>query len=107
MKYPLPCRWITFGGKSILLDTRMVALAFFLVLFPWKHIFPTLYSKIVSIFVSEACGCWELNSGHLEEQSVLLTAEPSRQPGMFLTCSRIMDPVYVPSLLASVFLLVI
>ena len=26
------------------------------------------------------CGCWELNSGSLEEQSVLLTAEPSLQP---------------------------
>jgi hypothetical protein len=26
------------------------------------------------------CGCWELNSGPLEEQSVLLTAEPSFQP---------------------------
>jgi hypothetical protein len=25
------------------------------------------------------CGCWELNSGPLEEQSVLLTAEPSLQ----------------------------
>jgi hypothetical protein len=25
------------------------------------------------------CGCWELNSGLLEEQSVLLTAEPSLQ----------------------------
>jgi hypothetical protein len=25
-------------------------------------------------------GCWELNSGPLEEQSVLLTAEPSLQP---------------------------
>jgi hypothetical protein len=23
------------------------------------------------------CGCWELNSGPLEEQSVLLTTEPS------------------------------
>jgi hypothetical protein len=23
------------------------------------------------------CGCWELNSGPLEDQSVLLTAEPS------------------------------
>jgi hypothetical protein len=23
------------------------------------------------------CGCWELNSGSLEEQSVLSTAEPS------------------------------
>ncbi|ERE86836.1 cystathionine beta-synthase-like isoform 1 [Cricetulus griseus] len=27
------------------------------------------------------CGCWVLNSGPLEEQSVLLTAEPSLQPG--------------------------
>ena len=26
------------------------------------------------------CGCWELNPGSLEEQSVLLTAEPSLQP---------------------------
>ena len=26
------------------------------------------------------CGCWELNSGPLEEQSVLLTAGPSLQP---------------------------
>ena len=26
------------------------------------------------------CGCWDLNSGPLEEQSVLLPAEPSRQP---------------------------
>jgi hypothetical protein len=25
------------------------------------------------------CGCWELNSGPLEEQSVLLTAEQSLQ----------------------------
>ena len=24
-----------------------------------------------------SCGCWELNSGPLEEQSVLLTTEPS------------------------------
>ena len=26
------------------------------------------------------CGCWELNTGPLEEQSVLLTSEPSLQP---------------------------
>ena len=26
------------------------------------------------------CGCWELNSRPLEEQKVLLTAEPSLQP---------------------------
>ena len=26
------------------------------------------------------CGCWELNPGSLEEQLVLLTAEPSLQP---------------------------
>jgi hypothetical protein len=35
------------------------------------------------------CGCWELNSGPLEEQSVLLTTEPSLQPQcvLFLTAN--------------------
>jgi hypothetical protein len=36
--------------------------------------------------ITEGCeppwGCWELNSGPVEEQSVLLTAEPSLQPGL-------------------------
>ena len=26
------------------------------------------------------CGCWELNSGPLEEQAMLLNAEPSLHP---------------------------
>ena len=30
------------------------------------------------------CGCWELNSGPLKEQTVLLTAEPSLQPQLLL-----------------------
>jgi hypothetical protein len=29
------------------------------------------------------CGCWDLNSGPPEEQSVILTAEPSLQPTTF------------------------
>jgi hypothetical protein len=29
------------------------------------------------------CSCWELNSGPLDEQTVLLTAEPSLQPHQF------------------------
>ena len=29
------------------------------------------------------CGCWELNSGPLEGQPVLLTTEPSLQPSSF------------------------
>ena len=31
------------------------------------------------------CGCWDLNSGPLEEQSVLLTTEPRLQPRKFLS----------------------
>jgi hypothetical protein len=35
------------------------------------------------------CGCWELNSGPLEEQSVLLTTEPSSlQPIFFYLKSK-------------------
>jgi hypothetical protein len=34
------------------------------------------------------CGCWDLNSGPSEEQSVLLPAEPSHQPlYLFLVCA--------------------
>jgi len=36
------------------------------------------HSQVYS--VEPPCGCWELNSGPLEEQSVLLTTEPSLQP---------------------------
>ena len=37
------------------------------------------------------CGCWELNSGPLEEQPMLLTAEPSLQTGLefLLTFKRV------------------
>ena len=35
------------------------------------------------------CGCWDLNSGPLEEQSVLLTAEPSLQT---LVCELLIVP---------------
>jgi hypothetical protein len=30
------------------------------------------------------CGCWELNSGPLQEQPVFLTTEPSLQPSLAL-----------------------
>lgn len=32
---------------------------------------------ISHLVVSQQCGCWDQNSRHLEEQDVLLTAEPS------------------------------
>ena len=38
--------------------------------------------KRASDLIIDGCGCWELNSGSLEEQSVLLTAEPA--PQLFL-----------------------
>ena len=35
------------------------------------------------------CGCWDLNSGPLEEQPVLLPTEPSRATELF----RLIEPV--------------
>ena len=35
------------------------------------------------------CECWELNPGPLEEQSVLLTTEPSLQPHDFFFKDRV------------------
>jgi hypothetical protein len=45
----------------------------------------TVFSLILFIYdyyaaCQKRAGCWELNSGPLEEQSVILTAEPSLQP---------------------------
>jgi len=38
------------------------------------------YTRICIDGCEPPCSCWELNSGPLEEQSVLLTTEPSLQP---------------------------
>jgi hypothetical protein len=37
-------------------------------------------SDLITDGFEPPCGCWDLNSGPLEEQSVPLTAEPSLQP---------------------------
>jgi hypothetical protein len=34
-------------------------------------------SDLITDGCESPCGCWDLNSGPLEEQSVFLTAEPS------------------------------
>ena len=46
-----------------------------------------MHQKRASDPITDGCEpscCWELNSGHLEEQSVLLTAEPSLQPNKWI-----------------------
>ena len=37
-------------------------------------------SDLITDDCEPPCGCWDLNSGPSEEQSVLLTTEPSLQP---------------------------
>jgi hypothetical protein len=41
---------------------------------------PEEASDFVTDGYEPPCGCWDLNSGPLEEQSALLTPEPSHQP---------------------------
>jgi hypothetical protein len=36
-------------------------------------------SDLITDGCEPLCGCWELNSGPLEEQTMLLTTEPSLQ----------------------------
>jgi hypothetical protein len=57
----------------------------FIILYMWvHHCFLQTHQKRASDPITDGCeppcGCWELNSGPLEEQSVLWTAEPSLQP---------------------------
>jgi hypothetical protein len=67
-------------------------LVFFFVLFKDLFIYymkvhcsclQTLQKRVPDLVIGGCeppCGCWDLNSGPSEEQSVLLTAEPSLQP---------------------------
>ena len=61
------------------------------ILFIWVHCSCLqTHQKRVSDSIMDGCespcGCWELNSGPLEEQSVLLTVEPSLQSVNSLSC---------------------
>ena len=38
------------------------------------------YEYTVASDTKPPCSCWKLNSGSLEEQSVIFTTEPSLQP---------------------------
>ena len=46
-------------------------------------------SDLITDGCEPPCSCWELNPGPLEEQSVLLTTEPSLQPSLFISYSRL------------------
>jgi hypothetical protein len=50
-------------------------------------------SDLITDGCEPPCGCWDLNSGPSEEQSVLLTAEPSLQPCNYVSS---LHPFYFP-----------
>jgi hypothetical protein len=59
------------------------------VLYTWVHYrYLQTHQKMISDPITDGCkppcGCWELNSGPLEEQPVLLSVAPSLQPKLFL-----------------------
>ena len=41
---------------------------------------PEKGTRLITDGCEPPCGCWEMNSGPLEEQAMLLTTEPSFQP---------------------------
>jgi hypothetical protein len=49
-----------------------------------------MFSLISGFFFP--CGCWDLNSGPSEEQSVLLTTEPSLQPDKWIVTQKLRIP---------------
>ena len=54
-------------------------------------------SDLITNGCESPCGCWELNSGLLEEQSMLLTAESSLQPkGQYLIGSGLQVQRFSP-----------
>jgi hypothetical protein len=60
---------------------------FFIYLYEYTVAVSDTHQKRASDLITDGCeppcGCWELNSGPLEQQSVLLTAKPSLQPDLY------------------------
>jgi hypothetical protein len=55
--------------------------------------FRTSAPSVGRVVCEPPCGCWDLNSGPLKAQSVLLPAEPSHQPaGLFLITANSLAP---------------
>jgi hypothetical protein len=55
-------------------------------------------SDLITDGCEPLCGCWDLNSEPLEEQSVLLPTEPSHQPHKVALKRLIFNDVCVPGL---------
>ena len=94
-----------------LLQEELWVIFFFF--FPLPSLFPlALAHRFFYLFLitdgrEPLCGCWDLNSWPLEEQSVLLTTEPSHQPLVcYLNCWVVspaplkffLSTVYIPDL---------
>ena len=71
----------TFAASPLLLSSFLKNICLFVCLFVCSCL--QTHQKRASDPITDGyespCGCWELNSGPSEEQSVLLTAEPSLQ----------------------------
>jgi hypothetical protein len=77
-----------FGGRLFFWNGASAGVAIFLNLFNYyiyihcsclqSH--QKKLSNLITDGCEPPCGCWNLNSGPSEEQSVLLTTEPSLQP---------------------------
>jgi hypothetical protein len=87
--YSLGCPGIHFvdqaGLKLRNLPAALPSKSFIYLLFIWVHCScPQTQQKRTADSITDgcepSCGCWELNSGPLTTQSVLLTTEPSLQP---------------------------
>ena len=45
--------------------------------------------------ITDGCGCWDLNLGPLEEQSLLLITEPSFQPSPRLFIEKVIPKFHI------------
>ena len=81
-------------GFSLNILDLFIYLFIYLISCIWVHCsyFQT-HQKRASDLITDGCEppccCWEVNSWPLEEQSVLLTTEPSLQPYLFLSWARV------------------
>jgi hypothetical protein len=96
----LETKILPFPGEGLICKTQIIFFNFnsfffkeLFILFIWVHChYLQTHQKRKSDGITDGCeppcGCWEINSGPLEEQPVLLTTEPSLQLPQLLAESQ-------------------
>jgi hypothetical protein len=94
---PSPSSWPHLLRSTPLAQSLLPLVQRFIYYYTYVHCSQNSASDLITGGCKAPCGCWDLNSRPSEEQSVLLSAEPSRQPLPVLILMTMVKVILLPA----------